>query len=61
VNWRFGVKALHLEQGVPIADELVADVAGALRDCAAWHQTRAVDVRWLDPRELTALVQRAVE
>jgi uncharacterized protein len=58
---RFEVKALHLEPGVPVSDELVADIAGALRECAAWHGTPAVDVRWSDPPELAALVQRAIE
>jgi len=58
---RFEIKALHLEPGIPITDELVADVAGALRDCAAWHGTPTVDVRWSDPPELAALVRRAVE
>jgi uncharacterized protein YcaQ len=58
---RFEVKALHLEPGVPITDDLVADIAGALHDCATWHATPTVDVRWSDPPELAALVQRAVE
>jgi uncharacterized protein YcaQ len=58
---RFEVKALHLEPGVPITDELVADLAAALREIAAWHQTPTVDVRWSDPPKLAALVQRAVE
>jgi uncharacterized protein YcaQ len=58
---RFEVKALHLEPGVAITDELVADIAGALRDCAAWHRTPAVEVGWSDPVELAALVQRAVD
>jgi uncharacterized protein YcaQ len=58
---RFEVKALHLEPGVPLADKLVADIAGALRDCAAWHRTPAVDVRWSDPPELAALMQREIE
>jgi uncharacterized protein YcaQ len=58
---RFEVKALHLEPGVPITDELVADVAGALRECAAWHGTPEVDLRWSDPPELAALMRRAIE
>jgi uncharacterized protein len=58
---RFEVKALHLEPGVPTTDELVADVAGALRACAAWHGTPEVDLRWSDPPELAALVRRAIE
>jgi len=58
---RFEVKALHLEPGVAVTDELVADVAGALHKCAVWHKTPEVDVRWSDPPELAALVQRAIE
>src|SRR5262245_36218291 len=58
---RFEIKALHLEPGVPLADDLIADIAGALRECAAWHKTPTVDVRWSDPPELMALVQREVE
>jgi uncharacterized protein YcaQ len=58
---RFEVKALHLEPGIPVTDELVADLAGALRECATWHKTPTVDVRWSDPPELAAPLQRAVE
>lgn len=58
---RFEVKALHLEPGIPASDELAHDLAGALRDCASWHETPLVDVRWSDPPELAALVQRALE
>jgi len=58
---RFEIKALHLEPGIPVTEELVADLAGALRECAAWHQTPTVDLRWSDPPKLAALVQRTVE
>jgi uncharacterized protein YcaQ len=58
---RFEVKALHLEPGVRVTGGLAADVAGALHACAAWHGTPAVDVRWSDPPELAALVQREVD
>ena len=58
---RFEVIALHLEPGVALSDELVADLAGALRECAAWHRTPEVVVRRSDPPELAALVQRATE
>ncbi len=57
---RFEVKALHLEPGVPVTEQLAADLAGALRDCADWHGTPEVDVRWSDPPELASLVQRAL-
>jgi uncharacterized protein YcaQ len=58
---RFEVKALHLEPGIRVTEELLADLAAALRECAAWHQTPEVDVRWSDPPELAARVQRAIE
>jgi uncharacterized protein YcaQ len=57
---RFEVKALHLEPGVAISDALVADIAGALRACAAWHNTPEISVSMSDPPELAALLQRAV-
>ncbi len=55
----FEVKALHLESGVPVSDELIQDIAGAVRACAAWHRTPQVVVRWSDPPEVAALVQQA--
>lgn len=56
----FEVKALHLEPGIPVTDDLVADIAGALQECAAWHGTPEVVVRWSEPPELAKLLQRAV-
>lgn len=41
----FEVKALHLEPGVVVDDALVAALSGALRACAAWHDTPLVVVR----------------
>ena len=58
---RFEVKALHLEPGVRVTGALVADIAGALHECAAWHATPTVEVRWSDPPSLAPLVQRAVD
>jgi uncharacterized protein YcaQ len=58
---RFEVKALHLEPGIRVSRELAADIAAALRECADWHATPALEVRWSDPPELAALVQRAVD
>ena len=48
----FEVKVIHLEPHVPVSDELVASLAGALRACASWHATPGVLVRSSDPPEL---------
>jgi uncharacterized protein len=58
---RLEIKALHLEPGIPVTGELVADIAGTLREFADWHATPTVDVRLSDPPKLAALVQRAVD
>jgi uncharacterized protein len=41
----FEVKSVHLEEGVGASDELMTDVAAAIRECAAWHKTPEVLVR----------------
>ncbi len=48
----FEVRALYLEPGVRPTERFLADVAGALRECAAWHGTPRVTVRQSDPPEL---------
>lgn len=58
---RFEVKALHLEPGIPVSPELVADLAGALRDFADWHVTPTIQIGVSDPPKLAAQVQRAVD
>jgi uncharacterized protein YcaQ len=55
----FEVKALWLEPQVRPTNTLVRDVAGALRDLAAWHGTPRVVVRRSAPRGLARAVQRA--
>lgn len=42
------IKALHLERGVEIADDLVVGLANALRDFAAWHRMEEIVVRGKD-------------
>ena len=56
----FEVKALHLEPGVPLTEELIADLAGALRECAAWHGTPRVAVRRSDPPEVARALTGAL-
>jgi uncharacterized protein len=41
----FEVKSVHFEQGVEVGDELLSDVAAAIRECAVWHKTPEVLVR----------------
>ncbi len=55
----FEIKALHLEPGVPVSDELVTDLAAVLRRLAAWHGTPELVVRQSDPPELAALLGAA--
>ncbi len=56
----FEVKAIHLEPGVQISDELLTGIAGALLRCAGWHSTPEVVVRRSDPPELAGPLQGAV-
>ena len=55
----FEVKSLHLEPGVSINDELIACVARALKECAAWHKTPEVMVSLVNPPKLAPLIRRA--
>src|SRR5215204_3176633 len=57
----FEVKALHLEPGIVVSDDLVAGIAGALHDCASWHGTPEVLVRRSDPPELADVLRISVE
>jgi uncharacterized protein len=57
----FEVKAVHLEPGVSMVEDLVAGLAGALRECAAWHGTPEVLVRRSDPAGLVGVLRTAVE
>jgi uncharacterized protein YcaQ len=41
----FEVKSIYLERGVGVIDELLGDVAAAIRECAVWHKTPEVLVR----------------
>ncbi len=56
----FEVKAVHLEPGVVVEDELIAGLAGTLRRLAAWHGTPEVVVRAGDPPAFAPLLQDAL-
>ena len=57
----FEVKALHLEPDVSADEDLVSGLAGALRDCAAWHGTPEVTVNASDPPDLAGALRSAFE
>lgn len=54
----FRVKALYIEGGVAIDEALLHDVASAIRDCAAWHQTPEVVIEWSEPDAIHAPLAR---
>jgi uncharacterized protein YcaQ len=54
----FEIKALHLEPGMGIDEELVEDLAAALHRLAAWHATPEVIIRQSDPPELVTWLNR---
>jgi len=56
----FEVKGLWLEDGVRLTDRLAADIAGALRACAAWHGTPDVVLRRVQPERFAAPLARAL-
>lgn len=57
---QFEVKTLFLEPGVPPSEEVATDLAGALRACAAWHNTPEVVLRMIDPPDLADPLRRAL-
>ena len=57
----FEIKAIHLEPDTPINNDLVCGLASALRDCAGWHKTPEVLVRWSAPSELTDTLRLALD
>ncbi len=56
----FEVKAIYLEPGVRVTGALVADVARALRECAAWHGTPRITIRRGEPPAIAARLAAAV-
>jgi hypothetical protein len=55
----FEVKALHLEPGVEVSEELVNDLVITLRRLAAWHGTPELVVRTSNPPELATMLEAA--
>lgn len=56
----FEVRKIHFEPGVRLTDRLVAEVSGAIRDCARWHGTPRVELRASDPPQAAARLQAAL-
>lgn len=57
----FEVKTLHLEPEARVTDELITDVAAALRECARWHRTPELLIRASGPRGLARRVMKAIQ
>jgi len=56
----FEVRAIHLEPGIEVTEELVTDLAASLKACAAWHQTPEVVVGVTEPVELGEALRGAM-
>ena len=56
----FEIKALHLEPGVRVNDELINELADALRRLAAWHGTPEIVIRRSNPSEVAGLLNTAI-
>ncbi|MEW6736271.1 MAG: crosslink repair DNA glycosylase YcaQ family protein [Acidobacteriota bacterium] len=57
----FEIKAIYLEKGVPINDELIDDLASTLQECARWHKTPEVVIGQSSPKKLAAPLRRAIK
>jgi hypothetical protein len=53
----FEVKALHLEPRAQVDEALIEGVKQVLKECAAWHQTPQVVIRWCNVPGLAELLQ----
>lgn len=56
----FEIKALHLEPGVPVSEELVSDLAAVLHRMANWHGTPELVIRGSNPPKVAALLEAAI-
>jgi len=52
------VRAIYLEPEQAVTGDLVADVAGALRELAAFHGSEQVVIEHSEPKELAALLEQ---
>jgi hypothetical protein len=54
------LKALYLEQGVETDEELVSDVAGAMRDFMKFHDARELEIEKSQPQEFGERLLKAL-
>ena len=47
----FEIRALYLEPGVALSEEMAAEVGAAIQRCAAWHRTPRVEIRKSEPED----------
>ncbi len=47
----FEIKSIYFETNVKVTDEMIADCALAVRECAVWHRTPEVVIRRTEPPE----------
>jgi hypothetical protein len=52
------VRVIYLEPGQAITGDLVADVAGALREFAAFHGSEQLVIERSEPKELAVLLEQ---
>lgn len=57
---RFQVLGIWLEDGVAQTPALIEGIAGAIEDCAAWHETPRVLIERGQPKGLAAMVKAAL-
>ncbi|HXH39756.1 MAG TPA: crosslink repair DNA glycosylase YcaQ family protein [Thermoanaerobaculia bacterium] len=57
----FEVKSLHLEEGIEGSEELARGIAGALKECAAWHGTPRVKISKGRPAEFAKALRKALK
>ena len=55
----FEIRALHLEPGVTLSDEMAAELHAAIQRCAAWHRTPRFEIRQSTPPEAAEKILQA--
>lgn len=58
---RLQIRALHLEAGVPLTDDLIVGLRDTLRDFAAWQNLTTIEIDSSDPPALRPALQAALQ